>query len=105
MGGAGAAAAATAPESPPGIEASEIMRVYSLGPACKTGSGFRNGGSGIANACVAPAGAGGGTADGAAGNPDAAGSGGPWVSGAEAPKNRVNSPARGRLSTSAGAGD
>jgi hypothetical protein len=81
-GGGGAA------EAPPGTEASEIMRVYSLGPCCATGAGLSNAAGGMANAWVAPVGAaerGGGGAAGSptlvAPNPDASGSGGPWAAG------------------------
>lgn len=102
-----------AAEAPPGTEASEIMRVYSLGPCCATGAGLSNAAGGMANAWVAPVGAaergGGGGAAGSptlvAPNPDASGSGGPWVSGGGALKNRVNSPPRGWLSSRVGAGD
>lgn len=88
----------------PGNEAAAIMRVYSLGP-WGTGLWPCCGTEGIANACVAPAGAacrggGGGAcgATGAAGNPDAAGKEGPPVPGGGAWKNWVNSFPWGRLS-------
>jgi len=93
-GAAGGGAAAALP----GTEANEIMRVYSLGPCCAAGAGLSNAAGGMANAWVAPDGAAecgraAGSATLMAPNPDACGSGGPWVSGAGELKSRVYSPA------------
>lgn len=107
----GAGGAAGTPAA--GLEATDIMRVYSPGPCATLGMLACCGADGNANAWVAPPdtayrGGGGGAADGpgAEGNPDASGKAGPWVPGGGEWKNCVNSPPCGWLSgTGIGSGD